>query len=209
MATPTKRASARDRLLAAADELFYEEGIHAVGIDRVIERAGVAKGSLYYIFGSKDELVAAYLRERHAKWVTTIDQGVAHLDTPRDRILGVFDVLSDLFHRPGYHGCAFMNASAEARPGGPEAEVVEEFRTWLRTFFIELSSVAGASDPKALAEQLTLLYDGASVASQMDKNLDATRSARLVAAALIDEATNGQAGTDQASTSPPHSRTPA
>src|SRR6202021_3405822 len=84
------RPSARERLLAAANELFYEEGVHTVGIDRVIEQAGVAKGSLYNTFGSKDELVRAYLETRHASVAEQITQAVERYDTPREPLLAGF-----------------------------------------------------------------------------------------------------------------------
>src|SRR6202008_777880 len=85
------RPSARERLLAAANELFYNEGVHTVGIDRVIEQAGVAKASLYNTFGSKDELVRAYLQARHASVTQRITQAVERYDTPRARLLAVFE----------------------------------------------------------------------------------------------------------------------
>src|SRR5438034_11332309 len=94
MSTATNdRLPARERLLAAACELFYEEGVHTVGIDRVIERAGVAKATLYKAFGSKDELIRAYLKARHD---ATRERMTRELDaryrTPRERLLGVFEV---------------------------------------------------------------------------------------------------------------------
>ena len=90
MATKTaKRPSARERLLAASDELFYRDGVHSTGIDAIIERAGVAKGSLYYIFGGKDELVAAYLRGRHDTWRQRIEARQAGVDDPDEKILAV------------------------------------------------------------------------------------------------------------------------
>src|ERR1700710_1511256 len=108
---PTARKpSARDRLLAAADELFYAEGVHTVGIDRVIERAGVAKASLYSAFGSKDELIRSYLERRHEARKTRIAAKLARYDAPRDRLLGVFEAQSDVFAEPGFKGCAFVNA---------------------------------------------------------------------------------------------------
>src|SRR5215471_13458748 len=101
------RLSARERLLAAANDLFYTEGVHTVGIDRVIEQAGVAKASLYNTFGSKEELVHAYLEGRHAAMTGRITKAIARYDNPRDRLLGVFDAQGELFAEPGYRGCAF------------------------------------------------------------------------------------------------------
>src|SRR6478752_1232625 len=116
-AAPAASGSARERLLQAADQLFYAEGIHSVGIDRVIEHAGVAKASLYKHFGSKDELVRAYLDRRHAARQLRITEMLGRYDAPRDRLLGVFEVLADISARPGFRGCAFVNASAEAPAG--------------------------------------------------------------------------------------------
>ncbi len=189
MSTKTlDRASARDRLLAAADELFYEEGIHTVGIDRVIERAGVAKATLYNVFGSKDELIRAYLSARHVARQERIRNGLARYDTPRERLLGVFDVLGEVFARPGFHGCAFLNASAEATAGSAVAEVSGQSRAWVRALFKDLSQAAGAADPDRLARQLVLLYDGATVAARMDHDPTAAAAARAAATVLLDAA---------------------
>src|ERR1700740_1660838 len=109
-----RRTSARERLLAAADELFYGNGINTVGIDRVIEHAGVAKASLYDCFGSKDELVRAYLEGRSAARRARIQERQAQHDNPRDTILSIFDLLGELAAQPDSRGCAFMRASADA-----------------------------------------------------------------------------------------------
>src|SRR4051795_873751 len=111
---PAKKPPARDRLLAAADELFYAEGVHTVGIDRGIERAGVAKASLYSTFGNKEGLVKAYLEGRHERRRARLLEGLAQYEDPRDRLLGVFDVIADAIDRPTFRGCAFYNASAES-----------------------------------------------------------------------------------------------
>jgi AcrR family transcriptional regulator len=183
-----EHSPARERLLAAADELFYAEGVHTVGIDRVIERAGVAKATLYSIFGSKDELVRAYLRRRHLASRENMTRRLASYPTPRERLLGVFDVLGQSFARPGFHGCAFVNASAEARPGSPAEEVSDEARAWVLSLFSELAQAAGADDPGALAGQLAMLYHGATLAARMDRDLAAAATARAAAATLLDAA---------------------
>src|SRR5579875_3755627 len=95
-------ASARERLLDAASELFYAEGVHTVGIDRVIERAGVAKASLYNTFGSKDALVKAYLEGRHAVQAERITRYIERYADPRDRLLGVFEAQGETFAQPGF-----------------------------------------------------------------------------------------------------------
>lgn len=188
------QSSARERLLAAADELFYAEGVHSVGIDRVIEHAGVAKATLYNAFGSKDELIRAYLLRRHEARQARVARKLAGLELPRERLLAVFDVLSDVIAQPGFRGCAFVNASAEVTPGSRASEVCDSSRAWVRSLFRELASEAGADEPDRLAEQLVLLYDGASVAAQLDRNRGAAAAARTVAAALVDAATSRRVG---------------
>jgi AcrR family transcriptional regulator len=162
MATKTaKRLSARERLLAAADELFYRDGVHSTGIDAVIEKAGVAKGSLYYIFGGKDELVAAYLRRRLDTWRDRVKAAQAGIDDPEEKILAVFDALADYVSLPEYRGCPFVNAAAEAPAGKAQELAIKEYRRWVRESFDALAADTGVADPAALADALILLYDGA------------------------------------------------
>jgi AcrR family transcriptional regulator len=162
MATKTtKRPSARERLLAASDELFYRDGVHSTGIDAVIERAGVAKGSLYYIFGGKDELVAAYLRGRHQVWRQRVEAAQADTDDPDQKILAIFDALADYVSRPEFRGCPFNNAAAEAPAGQAQRLAINEYRDWLRQSFRQLAVDTGAADSEALTDALIVLYDGA------------------------------------------------
>jgi AcrR family transcriptional regulator len=183
-----RHRTAKQRLLQAADELFYNEGIHAVGIDRVIAHAGVAKGSLYYSFAGKDDLVRDYLTERHGKWADRVSASIeAHAD-PRERILAVYDALGALFAEPDYRGCAFMNALAEAAPDSVEAQAATTFRAWVRTLFLGLAADADAEDPKQLAESLVVLYDGAVATAQMDKAPQAAQTARHLADLVLDAA---------------------
>jgi AcrR family transcriptional regulator len=156
-----KRPSPRERLLAASDELFYRDGVHSTGIDAVIEKAGVAKGSLYYIFGGKDELVAAYLRGRLQKWRQQVEAAQAGADEPDAKILAVFDAIADYVSLPEYRGCPFHNAAAEVPAGEAQQMAIKEYRTWLRQSFLQLAADTGVSDSEALADALTVLYDGA------------------------------------------------
>src|SRR5712691_5228006 len=122
---------ARDRLLDAASELFYEHGVHTVGIDTIIERAAVAKASLYSAFGSKEELVRAYLEARHASRRATVLAEMELHDDPRGKLLAVFDVLVTTVKQPEFRGCAFANASAESEPDSAAADVTRKVRAWL------------------------------------------------------------------------------
>src|SRR5580700_3407895 len=129
------KRSPRDRLLEAASELFYAEGVQSVGIDRVIERAGVAKASLYSAFGSKEELVCAYLDARHEQTLAGLRSAVAAAEDPIDRLLAVFDAQARLFRTPDFHGCAFTAAAAEAPRGGRIDATTESYRRDIHALF--------------------------------------------------------------------------
>ncbi|HEY0695261.1 MAG TPA: TetR/AcrR family transcriptional regulator [Kribbella sp.] len=183
------RTSARERLLVAADELFYAEGVHSVGIDQVIKRAGVAKASLYNTFGSKEELVRAYLKGRHTQtWERMARELQARYRTPRERLVGVFEVQGQLFTEPDFRGCAFMSASAESDTSEAVEKTTEEYRIWVRSLFLDLAYAAGAPEPEALAKQLVLVYDGAGVSAWMDHDPSVSKAAAGVAKALVDAA---------------------
>jgi AcrR family transcriptional regulator len=189
MATKTsERPSARDRLLLAANELFYEEGVHTVGIDRVIERAGVAKATLYSAFGSKEELVLAYLHARHAFTQRRMEQELEeNYTTPRERLIGIFAIQGTNFV-PGFRGCAFVSASAESPAGGSVQHATDEFRSWVRGLFVQLATEAGAEEPQKLAQELVLLYDGAGLSAWMDRDPSAAAAAENVARVLVNQA---------------------
>jgi len=189
MGTAKVDLSARERLLAAANELFYEEGVHTVGIDRVIERAGVAKASLYSTFGSKEELVRAYLEARAVARRERIERRIAKIDGPRGKILGVFDLMGETVAEPGFRGCAFVNASAEG-PKGPSRirQTCADSRGWLRQMFTDLSREAGAKKPELVGRRLTLVYDGAVVGAPLDPDRRLVAAeARAMAEELLDE----------------------
>ncbi|MBI3226956.1 MAG: TetR/AcrR family transcriptional regulator [Mycolicibacterium cosmeticum] len=180
--------SARDRLLDAANELFYNEGVQTVGIDRVIERAGVAKASLYNTFGSKEELVRAYLKGRHVGTTERLRAAIATHTDPVRRLLAPFDVQVELFRQNDFRGCAFISATAEAADGGLVAQAADEFRADIRALFTDLTREAGARDADALGYQLHLIYDGAGISARMDRDPSAAVQGRAAAAVLIQAA---------------------
>jgi AcrR family transcriptional regulator len=187
---------ARERLLAAANELFYAEGVHTVGIDRVIEKAGVAKASLYNTFGSKDELVRAYLQGRHARMTARITRHVEGRQGARARLLAVFEAQAELFAEPGFRGCAFAMATAEAHSAVVD-QAAGDYRAWVRSLLTGLAREAGAADPGLLGLQLHMLYDGASQSARMDHApaaaAAAAAAARAAAIVLLDAALLGAA----------------
>jgi AcrR family transcriptional regulator len=183
-----KQPSARQRLLAAADELFYRDGVRSTGIDAVIEKAGVAKGSLYYIFGGKDELVAAYLRGRHEVFRKSVEAAQSGIDDPVEKILALFDALGDYVSLPEFRGCPFGSAAAEAPAGQCQVLAIEEYRDWLQQSLAQLAVDTGVPDSQALAEALIVLYNGALASANTSAPsraaaLTAKRLARLILAA--------------------------
>jgi AcrR family transcriptional regulator len=187
---PTEhRSSARERLLAAANELFYAEGVQTVGIDRIIERAGVAKASLYNLFGSKEGLVAAYLASRHDRTASRLTAAIESIDDPRQKILAIFDSQAQQYQQPDFNGCAFVAASTEAPSGGLVEHAADQFRAWIRAMFTDLADQAGAPDAVSLGRQLHLIYDGTGLAARMDHHDPGIApSARDGVQALLDAA---------------------
>ncbi len=180
------RPAPRDRLLEAADELFYEEGICSVGVDRILKRADVARASLYTTYGSKDELVRAYLQRRSDAWQAYVAEVLPERwSTPAERIVGIFALLTEWFMAPGYNGCPFINASAETSSQTAVEEVRDRHRAWVRSLFEGLGREAGVRDPGALSEQLVLLYDGSMVGAQLDRSPAPGAAAQAAAAALL------------------------
>src|SRR6516225_8321747 len=186
--TSSARRPARERLLAAAEELFYQEGVQSVGIDKVIERAGVAKASLYGNFNSKDDLIRAYLDARYEARRAAIETKLALHKAPREKMLAVFDAMTEAIAKPNYRGCAFLRATAEMPADASGRQVCRDARRWTRELLSGLAKEAGAVDPDALAKQLVLLYDGAAASVQMDRDHAAGAAAKAAAALLIDAA---------------------
>jgi AcrR family transcriptional regulator len=189
MNTTERRPPVRERLLQTADRLFYAEGIHAVGIDRILAEARVAKASLYGHFGGKDALVEAYLDGRSTGWRAHVEAELPGRATePAERLLAVFDMLGEWFAEPGYRGCPFINVGAECGTEGSVAAVLDRHRAWVRDLFAGLLTEAGHPRPAATARQLSLLYDGAMVAAQLDGDPSAAVDARDAAWRLVEGA---------------------
>ena len=182
------RRSPRERLLEAARELFYAEGVHTVGIDRVIERAGVAKASLYSTFGSKEGLVQAYLDEMHERMLSRRRAAAEAAEDPVSAILAVFDSLARDFERPDYNGCAFAGARAEEPAGSVVDAATRAYRADIRELFRGLSQQAGARDPDQLAWQLQLLYSGGSEAAKLDRDPHVAAAQRAAVESLLSTA---------------------
>jgi AcrR family transcriptional regulator len=164
----TKTASARERVLETACDLFYREGIRAVGVDTIIAESGVAKMSLYRNFASKDELVVAYLQRRDAEFWERWDAIMQRRPgDPRAQLRDYFTSLGERTSQPGYRGCPFVNTASEF-PGDdhPARSVVAAHKRTLLARLRELAVRIGVDQPDAVAAQLALLIEGAYAASQ-------------------------------------------
>jgi AcrR family transcriptional regulator len=176
---------AGERLLAAASALFYRHGIRAVGVDLIAETAGTTKKTLYDRFGSKDELVARYLRRRARRWQRGLLARMAEVPAGPLRPAAVFDVLEDWL-REQDRGCAFVNAYAEIGGSGhpAEAEIGAEKR-WMRRYLVELVAEAGVAEPERVGAELHLLYEGATVLATAAGDTGAVARARDSAQRLL------------------------
>ncbi len=160
--------AAQASLLEAARELFYYEGVRAVGVEAVVERAGVNKMSLYRQFKSKDDLVLAYLARSDENFWGYFNASMdAHPGDARAQLLQFFIDLSGRAGAAGYRGCPFVNVAAEfPDPSHPARQFVERNKSQLLARLRERAAVAGATDPEALADDLAFLIEGAYAASQ-------------------------------------------
>jgi AcrR family transcriptional regulator len=165
--TPTS-SPARTRLLDAATSLFYAEGIHAVGVDRIIEVAGVTRATMYKQFAGKEGLVLAYLEGEDAQLreVFTLAQ---HASDDPDELLELLveGIAADIRDRHT-RGCPFINAAAEYPDAGPVRTLIDEHRAWFRATLTALAAAAGLSDPADAAASLVLLRDAALVGGYLD-----------------------------------------
>ena len=184
----------REHLIDTAIGLFAEAGFHATGIDTILEEAGVSKKTLYRHFRSKEELILAALKKYDGLFRNNFMRQVeARADTPRDRLLAVFDVAEAWFQQNNFYGCMFINAIGEySEPDTPIRQTCKEFKAMMRGYIRELCGQAKVSDPDALAEELALLLEGAIVTAQVSQERNrAARVAKTVAASLIAQAGAG------------------
>lgn len=181
------RPSRREELLQTAAELFYHQGIRSVGVDTLVQRAGVSKMTLYYHFTSKDELAVAYLGRRDDAVHRFIEARVVELaPDPRRRPLAVFDAFAEQVERDGYRGCHLINTLVEfPEQDHPTRDFARERNAAWRSYFIELVRGAGRPDGEHLGDQLFLLVEGAFVTASMERSSDPMHRARAAAEALL------------------------
>lgn len=179
---------ARERILSAAEELYYRKGYAAVGIDELRQAAGVSLRRLYSLFPAKDDIVSAVLARKHREWETGLTAAVADAGTdPRARLLAVYGYLEDWFCTDDFRGCAFINAFGELGGTNDEvATVVREHKASFQRYMAGLVSEIGA--PAALAAQLSILAEGAQSTAAISSDPQVAVQARGAAEVLIDAA---------------------
>jgi AcrR family transcriptional regulator len=173
-APPKGEVSARERILATASELFYREGIRAIGVDTVVEQSGVSKTSLYRLFESKDALIAAFATEKDRLfWAWWDHMEEQHARDPRALLEALLSGIAQRIGHPAFRGCPFLNLATEFPDDDHPGRVIargnkEEMRARLATIVTRL----GASDPDRTAFQITLLINGAYVTGLMAEPAD-------------------------------------
>jgi AcrR family transcriptional regulator len=177
----------QERILQAAAELFYSQGIRATGVDAIVKAANTTKMSLYKYFSSKDDLILAFLRKRDEDFrVWFVAQVNNKADTPETRLLAIFDVIDEWMAIPEFRGCAFINAAAEfPLEGNPVHQVSAEFYDKFRRYMTDLAKEFGSKSPEVLALQLSLLIEGAIVSEQMKRHSGSAIRAKQAAVILI------------------------
>lgn len=174
-------------MLATASALFYAEGVHAVGVDRIIAEAGVAKATFYHHFSAKDELVRAYLEREYARQRESLEAADRAVADPRRALLGIFDVLVRNTTAPTFRGCPFANAAVEyPDPAHPVRRTIADYRRWNRGLFRDLLAGAGHPEPEGAATVLMMVRDGIVVGGSLDDPKDLRAHVRAVVAGVVD-----------------------
>jgi len=185
MKTPPSEIS--EQIVNVAGTLFYRQGIRAVGIDRIIEEAGIAKATLYRHFPSKDHLVAAYLSQRHTRVIGALNEVTRAIEQPRDQIAAIFESLFEKADSPDFRGCAFALAVAEHGDSERVVSVARGHKSAVRAIFSAIMLRASAISEQPAAH-LALLYEGALATVAVDRDPRAVLAARDCALTVFDGA---------------------
>ena len=187
-AIPQSKPDARERILEAAYELLSRRAIRDVGIDEVIERAGVAKATLYRHFPSKDDLVVAFLERREDRWTLAWVEAEARRrgTTPEEQLLAIFELFDEWFHRDDFEACSFINVLLEMGPGHPVGQASVRHLASIRSVVGRLAQEAALRDPDSFARSLHILMKG-SIVSATEGDAEAAQRARSMARLLIEQ----------------------
>jgi len=186
--TDTREPEARERIVDSSYELFSQRGIQAVGVDELIEKAGVAKATLYRHFPSKDDLVLEFLESREERWTHELVEAGAKSrgSTPEEQLLAIFDVFDEWFRREDFEACSFINVLLEMGPEHPLGKASMRHLENIRSMVSGLAEEAGLRDPDSFARSWHILMKG-SIVSAAEGDLEAAHRAQSMARQLIDE----------------------
>ncbi|MXP56876.1 TetR/AcrR family transcriptional regulator [Pantoea sp. Taur] len=187
-----KTTDTRDKILKTAEELIYQNGIHAMGMDLLVKTSGVARKSLYRHFANKEDVASAALTERDERWMqwfrTESDKG----KTPQERILNMFTVLKSWFESDGFRGCAFINTAGEVGdPEDPVRQIAKMHKQKLLDYTLELAKQLNVEHPEDLARQLLILLEGAITMSYVMGDGSAADNAQDIAKLMLERASSG------------------
>ncbi|MFD2671268.1 TetR/AcrR family transcriptional regulator [Marinicrinis sediminis] len=185
-----KMTPAAVKILETASHLFYWKGINAVGVETIASEAGVTKKTLYDRFGSKDQLIVAYLAHRDEQWKTHLHQSLANVpaNEPLHKILRIFDALGSWLAMNHQRGCAFINALAELTDEShPGRMLIFEEKKWLKQLFADWLTQAGVEEAEAKSEKLLILHEGGTVAYSMNLSTDVVTTLKETAMSIIGE----------------------
>jgi len=178
----------REKILATAEKLIYENGIHATGMDLLVKTSGVARKSIYRYFATKDDVAAAALNARDVRWMQWFRSECEKAQTPQARILGIFDVLGSWFESDGFRGCAFINTAGEVGDADdPIRQIAKLHKQKLLDYTLELTRQLQVNDPVKLARQLFVLIEGTITVARVMGDLTALDSAREIAKLLLEQ----------------------
>lgn len=184
----TSTTNTREKILATAEQLIYQNGIQATGMDLLVKTSGVARKSIYRYFATKDDVAAAALNARDLRWMDWFRTESDKADTPQARILKMFDVLKGWFESDGFRGCAFINTAGEiGDPQDPIRLIARLHKQKLLDYMLELCEQLGIADPQVLAKQLLILVDGAITVARVMGDYSAAESARAVAQSMLEQ----------------------
>ncbi len=168
MTAPTRPSAARERLLHTAAELFYAEGLHTVGVDRIVSAAGITRATFYRHFPGKEDLVVAYLRGIDDAVRAFVGGAPGDAEAAVAQLRRLTEAIGDELCRPGFRGCAFINAAAEHPDrADPVHRAVADHRAWLTETVVRAFRTAGHPDPAEAARRYVMLRDGAMVAGYL------------------------------------------
>ena len=185
----TPASDTRLKILATAEALIYQNGIHATGMDLLVKTSGVARKSIYRHFANKDDVAAAALSARDVRWMEWFRNECETADTPEARILNLFTVLKGWFDSDGYRGCAFINTAGEVGDADdPIRQIAKLHKQKLLDYTAELTAQLNIQHPDALARHLMVLMEGAITISRVMGNRHAADDARDIAQMLLDRA---------------------